>query len=382
MRDWVNTNYPGTRIAITEYNWGALGDLNGALAQADILGIFGREQLDLACLWGPAGDGDPWAYAYRIYRNYDGAGGSFGDVSVASSSADPDKLAIYAAQGNADGSLTLVVINKTAADLTSTMYLSGFTPTGPAKVYAYSTENLKSIVQKPDQQIIGTGFSTTFPAYSITTLVIPSTPAATASASLIFAHFVAGGGFSTAFTLMNTGDSTANGILTLTGQDGQPLDVTLSDASSPPVAMLSRQAGPPKQNLVTNTYPISLAPGATTVVTASRTGASDARSGWAYLNATGGSLSGVAAFQLAHGALPSTIAGVLSSHLTDSAVMPVDSSGSAGRYAGFAIANPGTTDVHITVSAIRTDGSVVRLVQPAELYPLPARQQAAKFLHQ
>jgi hypothetical protein len=50
MRDWVDTWYPGTRLAITEYNWGGLDGLNGALAQADVLGIFGREGLALATL--------------------------------------------------------------------------------------------------------------------------------------------------------------------------------------------------------------------------------------------------------------------------------------------------------------------------------------------
>jgi hypothetical protein len=45
MHDWVADNYPGTKLAITEYNWGAMGYLNGAVAQADILGIFGREAL-------------------------------------------------------------------------------------------------------------------------------------------------------------------------------------------------------------------------------------------------------------------------------------------------------------------------------------------------
>ena len=53
MHDWVNNNYPGTKIALGEYNWGALDHINGALAQADILGIFGREGLDLAALWSP-----------------------------------------------------------------------------------------------------------------------------------------------------------------------------------------------------------------------------------------------------------------------------------------------------------------------------------------
>lgn len=33
MRRWADDNYPGTRIGITEYNWGAEGDMNGATAQ-------------------------------------------------------------------------------------------------------------------------------------------------------------------------------------------------------------------------------------------------------------------------------------------------------------------------------------------------------------
>jgi len=52
------------------------------LAQADVLGIFGREGLDLATLWGPPVTTDPGAFAFRMYRNYDGAGAHFGDYSV------------------------------------------------------------------------------------------------------------------------------------------------------------------------------------------------------------------------------------------------------------------------------------------------------------
>ena len=81
-------DYPGTKLAITEYNWGALDHVNGALAQADVLGIFGREGLDLATLWDPPTASEPGAYAFRMYRNYDGAGGRFGDVAVQAASAD------------------------------------------------------------------------------------------------------------------------------------------------------------------------------------------------------------------------------------------------------------------------------------------------------
>jgi hypothetical protein len=51
MRQWVADNYPGTKTAITEYNWGAPDAITGAIAQADILGIFGREQLDYGTIW-------------------------------------------------------------------------------------------------------------------------------------------------------------------------------------------------------------------------------------------------------------------------------------------------------------------------------------------
>lgn len=371
MRDWVNNNYPGTKLAITEYNWGALGYLNGALAQADVLGIFGREQLDLACLWGPDKNDKPWAYAFRMYRNYDGAGGSFGDIGVASSSADQDKLAIYAAQRTLDRALTLMVINKTNTDLISSVSLTGFTPAGPAKVYRYSTENLNAIMQKPDQPITAAGFSTTFPASSITLLAITASPIPASSGGLIFAHLAAGGGYSTTFTLANTGDSTAEGSLTLTGQDGQPLNVTLAGSSAKPQ--------PAPAQIVTNTYPVSLASGATALLTASRPGTTDAKAGWAHLDVTGGSVSGVATFQLAQGTAPSSIAGVMASQLIDSAAIPVHSSSSQSRYAGFAVANPGTSDVHITVTVIKQDGTTARSIR---MDPLGSQQQVAKFLHQ
>ena len=117
FRGWVDKNYPGTKVAITEYNWGGLESINGALAQADVLGIFGREKLDLATLWGPPKATQPGAFAFRIYRNYDGKGSAYGDTWVRSASTDQGQLAIYGAQRRSDSVLTLVVINKTANNL-------------------------------------------------------------------------------------------------------------------------------------------------------------------------------------------------------------------------------------------------------------------------
>src|ERR687883_374123 len=91
MKNWVNTYYPGTQTAITEYNWGAETHINGATTQADIFGIFGREGLDYGARWTTPDAATPTYKAMKMFRNYDGNRSTFGDVSVqARSTANAD----------------------------------------------------------------------------------------------------------------------------------------------------------------------------------------------------------------------------------------------------------------------------------------------------
>jgi uncharacterized protein (TIGR03437 family) len=173
MHDWVNQNYPGTKIAVTEYIWGALNTMNGALAQADILGIFGREGLDLATLWGTLRTTDPGAFAFRIYRNYDGIGGAFGETSVQATTGNPDQLSIFAAQ-RSDTALTILVLNKTSGELSSTINISNFTPDAQAQVWQYSQANLTSILGPANVAVTGNAITATFPAYSMTLFIVPA----------------------------------------------------------------------------------------------------------------------------------------------------------------------------------------------------------------
>ncbi len=178
MRNWISTHYPGTKLAITEYNFGALNHINGALTQADVLGVFGREGVDIATLWGPpetyAPDtglfaDKPGAFAMRMYRNYDGAGGQFGDTSVQSVSANQDKLSIYGSIDSKDGSLKIMVINKTDTPLTSAVTLQGFLAAPSVKVYRYSTANLAAIEASTLTASVNS-VTATFAANSITLL--------------------------------------------------------------------------------------------------------------------------------------------------------------------------------------------------------------------
>jgi hypothetical protein len=177
MKQWAAENYPGTKSAITEYNWGAPESMNGALAQADVLGIFGREGLDLATLWGDVLATQPLSFAFRMYRNYDGHGHGFGDTAVRSLSADQSALAVYAAQRSADGALTIMVVNKSGNALTSTIGLAGFNAQPNAAVYRYSPANMTAIERVADQAITASGFTATVPASSITLFVMTNASA-------------------------------------------------------------------------------------------------------------------------------------------------------------------------------------------------------------
>ncbi len=172
LRQLVAQNYPGTKIAISEYSWSGLGTLNGALAQAELLGVFGREGLDMAMLWGPPSPTDPGAFAFRIYRNYDGMGGAFGETGVSSTSTDLGSLSVFGAL-RSDLNLTAMVINKTGVDLSSSLTLSNFAAGAAAKVWRYSGANLTAIVSAPDAPIESGSLTTVFPANSITLLAIP-----------------------------------------------------------------------------------------------------------------------------------------------------------------------------------------------------------------
>ena len=76
MKAWIAAYYPGTKLAISEYNWGSDDGISGALAQAEALAIFGREGVDLATRWVAPQDNSKTEDAFLLYRNYDGAGGN------------------------------------------------------------------------------------------------------------------------------------------------------------------------------------------------------------------------------------------------------------------------------------------------------------------
>jgi hypothetical protein len=173
LKSWVKSYYySGTPVAITEYNWGAENHINGATTQADILGIFGRTGLNMATRWTVPAAATPTYKAMMLYRNYDGLGSAFGDVSVKTVGPNPDQLSAFAAQRTGDGALTVIVINKVLTGSTPvTVTLANFTARGTAAVYQLTSANL--IKHLAGVAWAGGKFAATVPPQSITLFELP-----------------------------------------------------------------------------------------------------------------------------------------------------------------------------------------------------------------
>ena len=173
FRRWIQQFYPGTKLSISEYgfskgrNW-----LVDGLTEVDVLGIFGREGLDFANLWTIPMPPPPVLTVFRIFRNYDGQGGEFGNISVQSSSSDQGRLSIYAALRSSDHALTILVINKTTQLIGTALSLANFSGQF-ASVYSFSGADLSNIVRASDVGVVANQIDYDFPGYSATLFVIP-----------------------------------------------------------------------------------------------------------------------------------------------------------------------------------------------------------------
>jgi len=269
MKSWTSQYYPGTKTAITEYNWGggtSRTSFSNNLAQADVFGIFGREGLDLAAMWSPPTATQAPEPIFKMFLNYNGTTngtGHFGDVSVQSTSTVTANsilpgtnstdgeyvLSIYGAQRTLDNALTMVVVNKSvvlsqypysisaAVAETAPLTIQNFTPSSNT-VTVYQTlsttaTTLTSSASATLTEVPGVGgalptytMNYTFPVNSVTLLVVPG---ATAQAQAI--------GFAAAspvtygvapITLSATG-----------GASGNPVVFSLDPSSTPGSASLS-----------------------------------------------------------------------------------------------------------------------------------------------
>ncbi len=258
LKGWVNTYYPGTLVGLSEYSWGPYcyfgqsesacqqirNSMGGATVQADLLGIFGREGLDLAARWEIPDTGSAAYKAFKMYRNYDGTKATFGDTSVRATVPNADKVSAFAAQRagvGADGALTIMVVSKALSGTTAaTITVANFTSSMPAQVFRLAGNQ---ITRQADLPMSGGALSLTLPPQSVTLLVLPQ-----GTGPMVMAQ-------DAAVSEPPAGQTTAVFNVTLSSASDQPVSVNYATADGTATAGLDYEA---------TTGVVTFAPGETT----------------------------------------------------------------------------------------------------------------------
>ncbi len=177
LKGKIANSYPGTQLAFTEYNYGAGQDISGGIAQADVLGIFGREGVFAASQWPLYSNEAFVGGAFMMYRNFDGHNGSFGDTSVDAVTSNVADTSVYASLDSTDPSrMVVVAINKTANVVTADISLNHARPFGKAAIYQLTSASAlpvaagTMVLNNPAQ------FSYSMPPYSVSTLNLTASP--------------------------------------------------------------------------------------------------------------------------------------------------------------------------------------------------------------
>jgi hypothetical protein len=169
MRKAIADHYPGTKLFISEWNFGNDKQINGALAIADVLGIYGREGVDAAAYWRNPEVGSPGWFAFTMHGNYDGKGTRFGGAALPVESTDDINIGAYAALD--PGTLRVMLVNRDP-DSAHTVWLQvdGFDAAAQTTRYTYAPSDLTKIVAGT----AATDAPIELPASSITVLELTS----------------------------------------------------------------------------------------------------------------------------------------------------------------------------------------------------------------
>jgi len=173
MREKIAAHYPGTQLSFTEYHFGGGNHISGGIAQADALGIFGREGVFAATHWPLGAKTVDFIYAaFAMFRDFDGQNGSFGDTSISAETSDVAKVTAYASlDSEAPGRMVVVAINKTTAPLNASFaiaYGAQLTKATAFQLTSAEPAPVPAAAPKPTCQ----SFVYALPAMSVTTLVL------------------------------------------------------------------------------------------------------------------------------------------------------------------------------------------------------------------
>jgi hypothetical protein len=150
LQQAIDQNYPGLKIGISEWNFGADKTMNGALTIADVLGTYGREGVYLAAYWMYPPLDSPGYFAFKLYSNYDDQGSRFGGNALSTHVKLDDAVRAYTAFDQAAQRLQVMLINTDEQhDLSARLDLKNLPTFTQAAIYRYSAAQPDRLVRQP-----------------------------------------------------------------------------------------------------------------------------------------------------------------------------------------------------------------------------------------
>ena len=171
----IAEHYPGTKLAVTEYDFGGGATISGGIAQADVLGIFGKYGVDVATRWGIEPSHAYATAAFELFRDYDGQGGAFGSTAVKTISSDAATFSAYASiHGDDASTLHVILLNKSDEPVTARLKLSGGGAYLKGQAWGFDATT-STVSQRGDVSDVSSGGATvTLPALSAVHVVLKS----------------------------------------------------------------------------------------------------------------------------------------------------------------------------------------------------------------
>lgn len=139
----IRMYYPGTKLSFSEYNFGGGDNISGGIAQADVLGVFGEQDVYMACLLPDSENFDYQKAGINLYTNYDGNGASYGNIAVYTDNGGDTMSSVYASVEDGDDSaLRIVLINKNeSTEKSAAVTISSDVDYSSARVFYFDDES-------------------------------------------------------------------------------------------------------------------------------------------------------------------------------------------------------------------------------------------------
>jgi hypothetical protein len=166
LKEWVAKYHPGLSVSLGEWSFGADQHISGGLATAEALGRFGQHGLDSAYYWGGPNLGTATFWAFRAFRNFDGKGGRFQDISLATS--EHSQVSLFASRDPASSRLVAVLVNRDpSAAAAARLALDGCAQVVSHRVFRFVAGS-NGLGLEPPEPLEGKRISVTLPPYSLT----------------------------------------------------------------------------------------------------------------------------------------------------------------------------------------------------------------------